>query len=101
MTAANVSRMPKPRKKASPSPEARQAEAEDGFVTVEQCGVELQVPVRGKVFVAVTDLFLEGDNYGATKQLLGNEQWKRLSEAGMTMDDLDELGLKLRGVWGN
>lgn len=96
MTAART-----PRKKAPASTAARQAEAEDGYVTIEQCGVSLRVPVGGKVTLAAIDLFREGDNYGGTKEMLGAEQWKRLCDAGATTDDLEELGDKLNGTSGN
>lgn len=105
MTAANVAHLPepkpprKPRKKASVA--AREAEAEDGYVTVKHCGVTLRVPVRGKIPVAATDAFRAGDNYEGSKQMIGVEQWKLLSDAGMTMDGLDELGGKLKEALGN
>lgn len=90
---------PKPRKKLSVA--AREAEAEDGFVIVEQCGVTLRVPGGGKIPVAAMDEFRRGDNYEGTKQLIGDDQWELLKDAGMTMDDLEELGAKLKEAWGN
>lgn len=99
-----VSQMPAkrpPRKKASPSAVARQAEAEDGYVTVEHRGMTLRLPIGGKVPLAAIDAFRDGDNYGGTKEMLGAEQWKLLRDAGMTMDDLDELGEKLEAASGN
>lgn len=91
---------PPPKKKLSVA--AREAEAsDDGYVTLEQCGVTVRVPVRGKVPIAAVDAFRDGDNYEGTKQMLGAEQWKRLSDAGLTMDDLDELGKKLNEATGN
>lgn len=92
----------RPAKKAAPaSVAARQAEAEDGYVIVEQCGVTLRIPVGGKITVAAIDAFRDGDNYGGTKLMVGADQWKRLSDAGMTGDDLDELGGKLKDASGN
>lgn len=105
MTAANVSRLPepkpprKPKKKATVA--AREAEAEDGYVTIEHYGVTLRVPAGGKVPVAATDAFRVGDNYEGTKQIIGEKQWALLRDAGMTMDGLNELGAKLRDSWGN
>jgi hypothetical protein len=109
VTAANVSHLPapepkperKPKKKASPVVAAQEAEADDGFVTVELRGVALRIPVRGKVPIAAVDAFRAGDNYEGTKQMIGEEQWKRLSDAGFTMDDIDELGDKLNEATGN
>jgi len=101
---SNVAHLPEPepkRKKKSAVVAAQEAEADDGFVTLEQCGISLRVPVRGKVPVAAVDAFREGDNYEGTKQMLGAEQWKRLSDAGLTMDDLDEIGKKLQEATGN
>lgn len=105
MTAANVSRLPAPAakpKKKKASVAAREAEAEDdGFITVEQRGVTLRIPVKGKLPIAAIDAFRVGDNYEGTKQMLGEEQWNRLRDAGITMDDLDEIGKKIREASGN
>ncbi|MEV5360577.1 hypothetical protein AB0K45_09560 [Micrococcus luteus] len=92
---------PKPRKKAPSSVAARQAEAEDGFVDIEQCGVKLRIPVGGKIPLEAIDFFRDGDNYGGTKVMVGEAQWKLLVAAGATSDDLDELGRKLNGASGN
>lgn len=100
MTEENVSRMsPKPGKKASAA--AREAEADDGYVTIEQCGVELKIPLKGRIPLAAIDLFYEGDNYGGTRKMIGEEQWNRLIEAGATDGDLDELTGKLKDGTGN
>lgn len=106
MTAANVSQLPTPDQKPSKAKKkasvaAREAEADDGFVTLEQCGVTLRIPVGGKVPIAAVDEFRAGDNYAGTKLMIGTEQWESLCGAGMTMDDLDELGGKLREATGN
>ena len=89
---------PRPRKVAAA---AREAEADDGFVNLEQCGVKLRIPVGKKVPVAAIDAFRDGDNYEGTKQMLGAKQWQALSDAGMNGDDLDELGAKLSEATGN
>lgn len=80
---------------------ARQAEAEDGIVTLEHCGVALQIPVGGKLPIAALDAFIEGNDYLGTKLTVGVEQWKSLSDAGMTRDGLNELGKKLEDLLGN
>lgn len=100
MTPAKRAPQKRAPQKISPAA-AREAEAEDGYVTVEHCGVDLRVPVRGKIPVAATDAFRSGDNYAGTKHMLGEEQWQKLSDAGMTMDGLDELGGKIRAALGN
>lgn len=80
---------------------AREAEADDGFAHLEQCGIKLRIPIRGKTPIAAIDAFRAGDNFEGTKQLLGKEQWQLLSDAGMTAADLDELGKKLQAYSGN
>lgn len=80
---------------------AREAEAGDGFLTFEECGVTLRVPALGKRSLKTIDLFRAGDSYGATRDLLGEEQWTRLVDAGATEEDLNELAAKIRGAWGN
>ena len=90
---------PRPRKKVAVS--AREAEADEGFVHLEQCGVKLRIPVGKKVPIAAIDAFREGDSYEGTKQMLGAEQWQALSDAGVNGDDLDELGGKLAEATGN
>lgn len=94
---------PKPRKRAAAkvSVAAREAEADDGFVALEQCGVKLRIPVGKKVPISAIDAFRDGDNYEGTKQMLGAKQWQALSDAGMNGDDLDELGGKLSEATGN
>lgn len=103
MTAANVARIQaqrKPRKKSA-STVARQAEADDGVVTVEQCGVTLRIPVGGKTPLAAIDAYLVGDEYAGNKAVLGDEQWKALCDAGATMDDLEQIGDKIKEAAGN
>ena len=80
---------------------AREAEAGDGFVVVEHLGIKLRIPVHGEIPVSVIDQFRDGDTYGGTRELIGAEQWKALSDAGMTRNSLNELGDKLREAWGN
>lgn len=109
MTASNVSplsapkptRSRRPAKKAPASVVARQAEAEDGYVTVEQCGVTLRIPTGGKVPIAALDAFRDGDNYEGNKRMIGDEQWQLLSDAGMTRDGLSELAKKVEEAVGN
>lgn len=99
MTAAAVSHIAKPTKKASVA--AREAEAEDGYVTVEQCGVELRFPVAGKIPLKAFIAFNEGDNIGGTKLLLGEEQWAAFLEKDPTLDDFEAIGNKLQEGSGN
>lgn len=102
----NLAHMPKPQKPQRPRKKplavaAQEAETDDGFVTIEQRGVTLRVPVRGKLPVAAIDAFRAGDSYEGTKQMVGEQQWKLLSDAGMTLEELTELGDKLSEFSGN
>lgn len=103
---------PKPRPRKKVSVEAREAEAsDDGFVNLEQCGVKLRIPVGKKVPVSAIDAYRRAGSsdaeekkwaiYDGTREMLGEEQWKALSDAGMTGEDLDELAAKLSEATGN
>lgn len=92
---------PKPQdRKPKKSAEARQAEA-DGFVTIEQCGVTLKVPVAGKVPLAAYIAFKKGDELGGTELLLGEKQWDAFMAKNPTVDDFAEIGEKLTDLMGN
>ncbi|QFG10033.1 tail assembly chaperone [Mycobacterium phage IdentityCrisis] len=92
---------PKPQDhKAKKSAEARQAEA-DGFVTIEQCGVTLQIPVGGKVPLKAYMAFKNGDEIAGTELLLGPEQWASFLEKDPTVDDFAAIGEKLEELVGN
>jgi hypothetical protein len=94
--AAPKSQDPKP----GSSAEARQAEA-DGFVIIEQCGVELRVPVAGNVPLKAYVAFKNDDELGGTELLLGPEQWAAFLEKDPTVDDFNEIGKKLLDLAGN
>lgn len=111
--------MTAPRKKAAPrkripasaprpqdhkqkmSTAARKAEAEDGFVIVESCGMELKVPVGGKVPLAAAIAFENGDEVKGTELLLGADQWAAYLEKNPTVDDFVEVGKQLEELAGN
>lgn len=90
---------PKPKKKASVA--AREAEAGDGYVTVTQCGVELKIPVAGKIPLKAFIAFSGGDNIEGTKLLLGPEQWNAFLEKDPTLDDFEAIGNQLQESAGN
>lgn len=99
---------PKPQnqKKKKGSAAAQEAEAGDGYVTVEQCGIELRIGVGGKMPAGVVDIIVDaaGDPYSkwkAVREWVGAEQWGKLKSAGMTQDDVEELDRKLGDVSGN
>jgi hypothetical protein len=109
---ATVSRIPanapkpqdhKPKKTPAQKAAAKalQAEAGDGYVTVEQCGVELRIPIAGKVPLAAYIAFDKGDELGGTELLLGAEQWKAFLEKNPTLDDFAEVGRQLEELTGN
>jgi len=83
------------------SVEAREAEADDGYVTVKQCGVELKIPVAGKIPLKAFMAFNEGDNIEGTKLLLGVEQWNAFLEKNPTLDDFEAIGNQLQDASGN
>lgn len=80
---------------------ARQAEAEDGFLTVEQCGVTLRIPIGGKVPLAAYIAFNEGKELEGTKLLLGPDQWAAFLEKNPTIDDFGAIGKQLEESTGN
>lgn len=82
----------RPRK--SPAAKAREAEAADDCVVIEQCGVTLQVPVHN-VPIDAMEAARAGDNFATTKALLGQEQWDALRAAGAGSRDLRELSDKI------
>jgi hypothetical protein len=113
---AAVSRLPeprKPRKKATPAA-ARKAEATgDGYVTVEQCGMELRIPVGDNVPFEATlrfmglhdDLTPLGPNENAellgTMLLLGPKQWAAFLAKKPSMGDFNAIGDQLQALSGN
>lgn len=103
MTAANVSHLPEPapksKKKASVA--AREAEADDGHVIVEQCGLRLRVPQGGKVPLTAYMAFLRGDELGGTELLLGPEQWAAFLDKNPTIEDFTAIGKQLEEFSGN
>lgn len=104
MTEAAIAHLPESpsrKKQKKVSVAAREAEAGDGFVDLELKGISLRIPVRGKVPIAAVEAFRVGDNFAGTRAMVGEEQWKVITDAGWTMDDLDELGQKLDEATGN
>ena len=86
----------KPRKKT-----AREAEAEDGFIHVTIAGVDLDVPVNGKLPLKSAIAFANGDEFGGTSELLGLEQWERFLDVNPTLDDYRELSEAIAEAVGN
>ena len=90
---------PKDRQKKK-SVDARKAEA-DGFVVIEQCGIELTVPLGEKVPLAAYMAFKDGDEMRGTELLIGAEQWSAFMDVNPTVGDFAEIGKKLTDVLGN
>jgi len=86
-----------PKKKST---DARQAEA-DGFLDIEQCGVQLRIPLGEKVPLAAYIAFKDGDEMRGTELLLGAEQWEAFMATNPTVGDFAEIGKKLTDVLGN
>ena len=112
---------PKPQDHQAKKPAAaRKAEA-NGFAIVEQCGVNLSIPV-GDAMPLDALLLLQGDaetlrDYGidgdakdakdaktnlvVTKLLLGPEQWAEFRAQRPTLADFNAIGEKLEALLGN
>ena len=80
---------------------AREAEAVDGFVTVEQCGIALNIPIGEKVPLAAYMAFEDGDELKGTELLLGEKQWAEFLAAGPTIGDFAAIGKQLEELTGN
>lgn len=92
---------PKPQDhKQKKSAEAREAEAE-GFITVEQCGVKLRIPLGENVPLEAYIAFKEDDELGGTKLLLGEKQWDAFLEKKPTVGDFGAIGQKINDLLGN
>jgi hypothetical protein len=88
----------KPRKSAAAK--AREAEAAGDFLFIEICGVNLRIPI-GNIPIAAMDAARAGaDGYGVMKALLGEEQWKALSDAGAGSRDITALEDKFQEATG-
>lgn len=89
----------KPKKKAAAN--ALVAEATDKTVTVVQCGVELTIPVGDNIPLEAVMAFTNGDDFGGTRALLGEDQWLAFMATKPTLADYNELGDKLKEAAGN
>lgn len=92
---------PKPKDRArKKTVDARKAEV-DGFVDIEQCGVQLRIPVGEKVPLEAYMAFKDGDEMRGTQLLFGADQWAEFIAAKPTVGDFAEIGEKLNAVLGN
>lgn len=80
--------------------DGRKAEA-DGFIVIEQCGIELTIPLGEKVPLSAYVAFKDGDEMRGTELLVGAEQWAAFMAANPTVGDFAEIGKKLTDVLGN
>lgn len=82
---------------------ARKAEAaaDDGYVTVEQCGVKLRIPIGGETPLEAAIAFADGDDFAGTRLLLGEKQWQAFLAKKPTVTDYNEIGTKLQEATGN
>lgn len=107
--------MAAPRKSAAATApqDARKAEVE-GYATVEQCGVELTIPLGDNVPLEVMEVIgaepADGPqnqteewlgDIAVTKALIGPEQWETFKAARPTLRDYRELSAKILGLTGN
>ena len=91
---------PKPKDPPKKKIDARQAEA-DGFIIIEQCGIELTVPLGRKVPLKAYAAFKEGHDLLGTEILVGEEQWAAFMATDPTVGDFEEIGKKLTDALGN
>ena len=89
----------KPKKKERKK--AVHAEAVDGFLSLTIAGVDLKVPIKGKMPVKAAIKFSRGDEFGGSEELLGTEQWERFLDADPTVDDYNELSEAIKEATGN
>ncbi|MBV0920686.1 hypothetical protein KC238_25855 [Mycobacteroides chelonae] len=94
------------------SAQARKAEAEDGFVTVEQCGVKFRIGLGEDMPFEVFEEMstrpepqTEGEqreyNRAITKALLGPDQWEAFRAARPSIRDYNELSDNITALLGN
>ncbi|ORA23400.1 hypothetical protein [Mycobacterium aquaticum] len=107
------------KQKRSAAARKAEAEAESGYVTIEQCGMELKIAVGGNMPLDAILLFqedpetlqeygIEADdpgrdaklNLAATKLMLGPEQWSEFRKKRPTVDEFNEIGVKLEAISG-
>ncbi len=104
MTVAKANAAAGPRKKPA-SVAAREAEAnDDGYITLKKCGVTLKVGVGDSLPGAVIDAYMQGGqlaSWKAMKAHLGDEQWRKLIDAGATQGDLQDLDKEIADLSGN
>lgn len=92
---------PKPKDPPRKKPvDARKAEAE-GFITIEQCGIELRIPLGRNVPLDAYEAFKDGDDMLGTEMLVGEEQWAAFRAAKPTVGDFMDIGEKLSKLLGN
>lgn len=84
-----------------PKQSAREAEAESGYLTLEQCGLELRIPLGGEIPLKSYMAFKAGDEVEGTRLLLGDEQWEKFLAADPTMLDFAAIGTKMQEASGN
>lgn len=101
---------PKPDPKKSA--QARKAEAEDGFVTVEQCGLKFRIGLGENMPLEVieelssrpephTEAERRTYDLAVTKALLGPDQWEAFRAAQPTVRDYNQLNDQITDLMGN
>ena len=92
---------PEPQDHKKKKAAARKAEATDKTVTVEQCGVTLQIPVGDNIPLEAVLAFTAGNDFEGTRHLIGDQQWAAFLATKPTLADYNELGEKLKEAAGN
>jgi hypothetical protein len=107
MTAAKLASVPADDPVVEPAPEpkkhatGREAEAGDGYVTVEQCGLQLRIPVGVKIPEEALDLASRGRGRESLLLMIGKKQLKQLRRIPWSVEDMTELDGKIKKASGN
>lgn len=101
-----------PAKAAKPKATAARMAEVDGYATVEQCGVELTIPLGANIPLEMIEIIAaetetpQGDfdewvaEMAATKALIGPDQWEKFKAARPTLKDFRELSGKISALTG-
>ena len=100
-----VSRIPAHALTAGPQTKKKKAvhaEAVDGFLSITVAGVDLRIPIKGKMPVKAAIKYSHGDEFGGSQEgLLGTAQWEAFLDADPTVDDYNILSEAIKEATGN
>jgi len=94
-------RKPKKTPAQKAAAKALQAEAKDGYVSIESLGLTLQIPIGEDVPFDAYIAFEQGDEARGTRLLLGEEQWTAFLEKKPLVRDFNDIARQLLELTGN